>query len=102
MGKITAFFLLLMCIIQSPVFACALQTKADQVIMLYTETGSEQQDLNQSDHFDHDESDDSKLPVYHIGLLLPFHKDTKKLSGQYLLSQVVQQNFSIKTPPPDL
>lgn len=105
MGKVTAFLLLLMFIIQSPVFACALQAKADQAARLFTDTDGGQQDADQDpsqpDHFDHDESDDFKLPVCRMRLSLPFHKDAKSLSGQYLLSQVVQQNFSITTPPPE-
>lgn len=106
MGKVAAFLLLLMCSIQSPVFACALQAKPDQATLLVTETGGGQQDTDQDpgqpEHFDNDESDDCKLPVCRTGLLLPFHNGTKNFSGQYLLLQVVQQNFSIKTPPPDL
>lgn len=101
MGKVTAFLLLLMFVIKSPVFACALQTKMEQATLLFSETGSGQQDADQPDHIDNDEPDDSKLPVCRIGLLVPFYKDTKNLSGQYLLLQVIQQNFSINTPPPE-
>ncbi len=107
MGKITAFLLLLMFIIQSPVFACALQVKVDQAALLFADTGSGQQDtdqdqdLDQHGHFDNDESDDFKLPVCRIGWVLPYHKNTKNLSGQYLLARVAQQNFSVNTPPPE-
>lgn len=105
MGKIAAFLLLLMFIIQSPVFACALQVKVDQAALLFTDTGSGQQDADQDPdqhgHFDNDESDDLKMPVCRIGLSLPYQRNTKNLSGQYLLAQVVQQNFSVTTPPPE-
>jgi hypothetical protein len=104
MGKLAAFLLLLVGTTQSPVFVYALQTKAKPAIHLLQDLTLEQhqQDLpGDTHHFELDESDDCKLPLYRVLLSEPLAKDIENFSDHYQLVAILHRNYAIATPPPE-